>query len=280
MMQLSTAGARAKLGRPGGDPATPCRVRFGTSYREDPNRLLQGCHSQAMSRKRGVRFPGLHIPTTTSAKPAGQELRQFPAGDQRQGGQRNPADRPRMADSLGSEQPTARRLGKADRSRGAGMDELLRAVLPHEVHRGPAPHQRGSRPMGETEVQAVAKTASVHVRRDPVADRPPAGTARAGMSGARSMRQSMTAAVRPDEGPASSDAARPTVSPFSLPTGGRDRISLQRASIGPRNRFNKLRNLGNVGLGGLAQGTFLHRLAKGPYSDVLCYDSDVLRNEN
>src|SRR5215217_742623 len=36
------------------------------------------------------------------------------------------------------------------------MDELLRAVLPHEVHRGPAPHQRGSRPMGETEIQTVA----------------------------------------------------------------------------------------------------------------------------
>ena len=26
----------------------------------------------------------------------------------------------------------------------------------HEVHRGPAPHQRGSRPMGETEIQTVA----------------------------------------------------------------------------------------------------------------------------
>jgi hypothetical protein len=50
----------------------------------------------------------------------------------------------------------AGRLGKADRSCGAGMDELLRAVLPHEVRRGPAPHQRGSRPMGETEIQAVA----------------------------------------------------------------------------------------------------------------------------
>lgn len=99
---------------------------------------------------------GLHIPTTTGAKPAGQELRQLPAGDQRQGGQRNPADRPRMADSLDPEQPTARRFGKADRSRGAGMDELLRALLPYEVHRGPAPHQRGSRPMGETEIQAVA----------------------------------------------------------------------------------------------------------------------------
>src|SRR5271169_413471 len=57
-----------------------------------------------------------------------------------------------MADSLGSEQPTARRLGKADRSRGAGMDELLRAVLPHEVHRGTAPHQRGSRPLGDTDI--------------------------------------------------------------------------------------------------------------------------------
>src|SRR5215213_163758 len=61
-----------------------------------------------------------------------------------------------MADSLDAEQPAARRLGKADRSRGARMDELLRAVLPHEVHRGPAPHQRGSRPMGETEIQTVA----------------------------------------------------------------------------------------------------------------------------
>ena len=63
---------------------------------------------------------------------------------------------PRMADSLDPEQPTARRFGKADRSRGAGMDELLRALLPYEVHRGPAPHQRGSRPMGETEIPPVA----------------------------------------------------------------------------------------------------------------------------
>src|SRR4051812_37122320 len=160
---------------------------FGASFREDPDRLLQGCHSQAMSRKRGVRFPGLHIPTTTGAKPAGQELRQFSAGDQRQGGQRNPADRPRMADSLDAEQPTARRFGKADRSRGAGMDELLRVVLPHEVHRGPAPHQRGSRPMGETEIQtvtipknrlcALARTARA-ARPEPlvsVADRYPSG---------------------------------------------------------------------------------------------------------
>src|ERR1700726_1535070 len=61
-----------------------------------------------------------------------------------------------MADSLDPEQPTARRFGKADRSRGAGMDELLRALLPYEVHRGPAPHQRGSRRMGEREKQRFA----------------------------------------------------------------------------------------------------------------------------
>ena len=34
-------------------------MRSGASFREDPDRVLQGCHSQATSRRRDVRFPGL-----------------------------------------------------------------------------------------------------------------------------------------------------------------------------------------------------------------------------
>jgi hypothetical protein len=156
MMQLSTAGARAKLGlswRRSGN-ALPSAVWSFILRRPGSSTARMPLAGNVMKTWRSISW-ATHS-NTTGAKPAGQELRQLPAGDQRQGGQRNPADRPRMADSLDPEQPTARRFGKADRSRGAGMDELLRALLPYEVHRGPAPHQRGSRPMGETEIQAFA----------------------------------------------------------------------------------------------------------------------------
>ena len=64
----------------------------------------------------------------------GQVLHQLPAGDQHQGRQGDPADHSRMANGVHQEQPAPGGSGSPDQPGGAGLDELLRAVLPLEVH--------------------------------------------------------------------------------------------------------------------------------------------------
>ena len=75
--------------------------------------------------------------------------------------------------------------------------------------------------------------AASDVRRHPVADRPAARTASAGMTGrSGQMRQTTTAEARLDHGKAAgSGVTRPNVSPFGCPRVGCDRISLRRASM-------------------------------------------------
>ncbi len=99
---------------------------------------------------------GLHLPTSTSEESLGEVLRELLAGDEHQGRQGGPRDHPRMADGIDQEQPAPGRPRAARQPGGAGLDELLRAVLPLEVRPGPSPPQRGPRSMGATEVQAAA----------------------------------------------------------------------------------------------------------------------------
>src|SRR5262245_34589080 len=61
----------------------------------------------------------------------------------------------RVADGVHQKQPATGGLGSPHEPGGAGLDELLRAVLPLEVRSGAPSYQRGSRALGATEIQAV-----------------------------------------------------------------------------------------------------------------------------
>ncbi|MCL2723538.1 MAG: IS4 family transposase [Polyangiaceae bacterium] len=61
-------------------------------------------------------------------------------------------DFPRVADGLDEEPSVARDSRASGQPGGARLDELLRPVLPVEVHPSLAAHQRGSCKVGETEV--------------------------------------------------------------------------------------------------------------------------------
>ena len=67
----------------------------------------------------------------------------------------DPANHSRMANGIHQEQPAPGGSGSLYQPGGAGLDELLWAVLPLEVHSGAPQLQRGSCSMGATEVQAV-----------------------------------------------------------------------------------------------------------------------------
>jgi len=56
-----------------------------------------------------------------------------------------------LAASVHQEQSESGGPGPAYQSSSAGLDELLRTVLPVEVCAGPAPRQSGARGMGEME---------------------------------------------------------------------------------------------------------------------------------
>ena len=107
-------------------------------YCKDADRPGEHEHDQ-------VRLPRLHLPTSTGEESLGQVLRELPAGDQHQGRQGDPQDHPRMADGVHPEQPAPGGPGALRQPVGAGLDELLRAVLPVEVRPGPPPPQRGPR---------------------------------------------------------------------------------------------------------------------------------------
>ena len=61
-------------------------------------------------RTRRVRFPRLHLPTSTGEESLGEVLRELPAGDQHQGCQDDSENHPRVADGLHQEQPAPRGL--------------------------------------------------------------------------------------------------------------------------------------------------------------------------
>src|SRR3989304_6444151 len=127
----------------------------GASSHEDPDRVLQGRRSARGARTHHVRLPELYLPTTTSEESLGKVFCELSAGDQYQGGQGDPCDHPRMADGVHQEQPALGGSRAARQPGGAGVAELLRAVLPFAVYAGAPPSQRGPRGVGATEVQAV-----------------------------------------------------------------------------------------------------------------------------
>ena len=91
---------------------------------------------------------------------AGQEsvgrlLCQLPAGDQRQSGEGDPQDHPRLADGLDEEQSEARGLGSPEQPGGTRLDELLRAFLSVEVRSGALTPEQGPCALGATEIQTV-----------------------------------------------------------------------------------------------------------------------------
>ena len=81
-----------------------------------------------------VRLPRLHLSTSMREESLGEVFYRLPAGDQQQGRQGDPADHSRVANGVHQEQPASGGSGSPDQPGGAGMDELLRAVLPLEVH--------------------------------------------------------------------------------------------------------------------------------------------------
>ena len=92
----------------------------------------------------------------------GAFLYQLPAGDQQQGRHSDPANHSRMAKGIHQEQPAPGGSGSLYQPGGAGWMNY-RAILSLEVHSGAPPLQRGSCPMGATEVQAVqASGARIH----------------------------------------------------------------------------------------------------------------------
>src|SRR4051812_19554792 len=122
--------------RAGGDPGSSGGLRSGASSHEDPDRLLQGRRPAGDARTHRVRLPRLHLPTATGEEPVGAILRQLPAGDQHQGRDGDPADRPRLADGVHQEQPAPGGSGSPCEPGGAGLAELLRAVLSLAVRSG------------------------------------------------------------------------------------------------------------------------------------------------
>src|SRR3954464_7766470 len=148
----SEAEARTVLG---GHPGSPGEMRSGASSHEDPDRLLQGRRPAGDARTHRVRLPRLHLPTATGEEPVGAILHQLPAGDQHQGRDGDPADRPRLADGVHQEQPAPGGSGSPCEPGSAGLAELLRAVLSLAVRSGAPLLQRGPREMGAAEVHAV-----------------------------------------------------------------------------------------------------------------------------
>ncbi len=98
---------------------------------------------------------GLELHSTKSEEPVGRVLCEFPAGDQHQVRPGGPENYSRVADGVHQKQPATGGLGSPHEPGGAGLDELLRAVLPLEVRSGAPSYQRGSRALGATEIQAV-----------------------------------------------------------------------------------------------------------------------------
>src|SRR5712692_1877202 len=90
------------------------------------------------------------------AESLGRELLFVPAGDEHQGRQTHSAHHPRMA--AGVHQESLRLGGPASNCGpgGAGVDELLRPVLPDQECSHPATSQRGPGSMGATEAQTVS----------------------------------------------------------------------------------------------------------------------------
>src|SRR5262249_52536664 len=91
----------------------------------------------------------------TGEEAMGRVLCEFPAGDQHQVRPRGPENYSRVADGVHQKQPATGGLGSPHEPGGAGLDELLRAVLSLEVRSGAPSYQRGSRALGATEIQAV-----------------------------------------------------------------------------------------------------------------------------
>ena len=118
----------------GSHPRSLRRMRPGASSREDQDRVLQGRRPAGEPRTYQVRLPRLHLSTSTREESLGEVFYRLPAGDQQQGRQGDPADHSRVANGVHQEQPAAGGSGSPDQPGGAGMDELLRAVLPLEVH--------------------------------------------------------------------------------------------------------------------------------------------------
>ena len=102
-----------------------------------------------------VRLSWLYLPTSAGQESVGALLRQLLAGDQYPGGEGGAQDHPPVADGIDPEQSSPGRSGPPGQSGGAGLDELLRALLSLEVRSGAASCERGSRPLGATEIQTV-----------------------------------------------------------------------------------------------------------------------------
>ncbi len=105
---------------------------------------------------RRIRFPRLHLPTSTSEEPVGQVLRKLPSGDEHKGGEQGPCRHSRLANGVHQEQLVPGGSGAPDQPDGAGLAELLWPVLPGQVHAGPSTSQRGPRRVGAPQIQAVS----------------------------------------------------------------------------------------------------------------------------
>ena len=131
-------------------------VRSGASSDEDPDRLLQGrrpagehehiafdflgyTFQPRRAKNRWGKFFVSFLPaiSTKAAKAIRTTIREWRLASTR--------NNQRLED-----------LARARQPGGAGLDELLRPVLPVEVRAGPPASQRGPRSVGATEIQTVS----------------------------------------------------------------------------------------------------------------------------
>ena len=135
-MRSSIAGARRRRGlcwRPSG---VVWRTAVWSFIPRRPGSSTARTTTGRGARTHRVRLPRLHLPTATGEEPVGAILRQLPAGDQHQGRDGDPADHPQLADGVHQEQPAPGGSGSPCEPGGAGLAELLRAVLSLAVRSG------------------------------------------------------------------------------------------------------------------------------------------------
>src|SRR5262252_1288249 len=153
--RLSTAGARSRRSLCSMSSGHAWQSAVWNYIQQRPRSSTAVMMTAGNVREYQVRLPRVLLPPSTSEEPVGKVFRKFPAGDQRQGRHGDTPDHPQLADGVHQEQPAPGGSGELHQPCGAGLAELLRAVLSLEVHSGAPAFQRGPRTMGAMEVQAV-----------------------------------------------------------------------------------------------------------------------------